>query len=85
MALVAAGLAIGLAGAAIATRFMRALQFHVGSRGPMTFGIAAATLIVVSVFACYLPARRAARVGPIVGLHCHQEDRNFPGARQFLY
>jgi putative ABC transport system permease protein len=70
IALVAMGLAIGLAGTVIATRFMAALLFRVNARDPLTFGIASATLIVVSVFACYLPARRAARVDPIIALRC---------------
>ncbi|HEY2015284.1 MAG TPA: ABC transporter permease [Bryobacteraceae bacterium] len=70
MALVAVGLGIGLVGAAVSTRFMNALLFRVGTRDPLTFGIAAATLIVVSLFACYLPARRAAKVDPIIALRC---------------
>lgn len=68
MALVAAGLTIGLAGTAIATRFMSALRFRAGSRDPLTFGSATATLNVVSLFACYLPTRRAAKVDPIIAL-----------------
>lgn len=65
MALVAAGLAIGLVGAVVSTRFMHALLFRVGTRDPLTFATAAGTLIVVSLLACYLPARRAAQVDPV--------------------
>jgi len=68
MTLVAAGLAIGLVGAIVSTRFMNALLFHVGTRDPLTFTTAAGTLIVVSLFACYLPARRAAQVDPVEAL-----------------
>ncbi len=68
MGLVLAGLALGLAGAMVFTRFMTSLLFRVNSRDPLTFGIAAGTLIVVSLFACYLPARRAARVDPMTAL-----------------
>jgi putative ABC transport system permease protein len=68
MALVAVGLTIGLVGAIVSTRFMNALLFRVGSRDPLTFGAAAGTLIVVSLFACYLPARRAAQVDPVEAL-----------------
>ena len=68
MALVAAGLVIGIAGAVVSTRFMDALLFHVGARDPLTFLIAAATLAAVSLFACYLPARRASRVDPVEAL-----------------
>jgi putative ABC transport system permease protein len=68
MALVLAGLAVGLAGAMVFTRFMSSLLFRVNSRDPLTFGISAGTLVVVSLFACYLPARRAARVDPMAAL-----------------
>jgi putative ABC transport system permease protein len=68
MALVLMGLAVGLAGAMVFTRFMNSLLFRVHSRDPLTFGIAAGTLIAVSLFACYLPARRAARVDPMTAL-----------------
>lgn len=68
MVLVAVGLAAGCAGAMVFTRFMNALLFRVNSRDPVTFGIAAGTLIVVSMFACFLPARRAAKVDPMIAL-----------------
>ena len=68
MLLVVVGLAIGLVGTMMATRFMSALLFRVGAHDPLTFGIAAATLIVVSLVACFLPARRAANVDPIIAL-----------------
>jgi putative ABC transport system permease protein len=68
MGLVVVGLTVGLAAALILTRFMTSLLFRVNARDPLTFGIAAGTLIVVSLLACYLPARRAARVDPMTAL-----------------
>ena len=68
MVLVVLGLAIGLAGAIVSTRFMNALLFRVGAHDPLTFAIAAATLLVVSLAACYFPARRAAQIDPVVAL-----------------
>jgi len=68
MILVLAGLAIGVAGALLLTRLMSTLLFHVGSADPLTFVLVAATLVIVSLLASYLPARRAARVDPIIAL-----------------
>ena len=68
MVLVMAGLAAGLAAAMVFTRFMNSLLFRVNARDPVTFGVATGTLIAVSLFACYLPARRAAKVDPIIAL-----------------
>jgi putative ABC transport system permease protein len=62
------GVALGLIGAFALTRLMGDLLFHVESRDPLTFAMVAGMLIVVSLAACYLPARRASRVDPIVAL-----------------
>lgn len=59
-----AGLAIGIAGAAALTSYLDALLFGVGPRDTLAFAGAAATLLVVALVACYVPARRAARVDP---------------------
>jgi putative ABC transport system permease protein len=64
----AAGLAIGLAGAAFATRVLDSLLFGVSAGDPATFAAVSAALISVLVFAAYLPARRATRVDPMVAL-----------------
>ena len=56
------GLAIGLAGALGLTQFMAGLLYGVGSRDPSIFLGAAGLLAVVSLFACYVPAHRAAKV-----------------------
>ena len=68
MTLVGAGLAIGLAGGLLLTRYLTTLLFRVDPRDPTVFGIAATTLVVVSIVACWLPARRASRVDPLTAL-----------------
>jgi putative ABC transport system permease protein len=69
MTLVAISIGIGLLGALAGTRLMRSLLFAVGAWDPATF-ISIATLIAVVAFlACWLPARRAARVNPVEALH----------------
>ena len=68
MALVLAGLAIGIAGALALTRLMASLLFHVKANDPLTFIAVAALLVCVSIAACCLPAMRASRVHPIVAL-----------------
>jgi ABC-type antimicrobial peptide transport system permease subunit len=62
------GTALGLAGAMLLTRFMRSLLFGVRPSDPLTFVVIAATLTVVALAASYVPARRAARIDPIVSL-----------------
>ena len=66
--LIAAGLALGLAGSLWAARLVEALLFHLEPRDPMTFGGAAAVLVAVGVLAAWLPAHRAARLDPVTVL-----------------
>ncbi|HTA69528.1 MAG TPA: ABC transporter permease [Bryobacteraceae bacterium] len=68
MALVLMGLAIGVAGALALTPLMTSLLFRVQATDPITFVLVAAVLIAVSLGACLVPARRAAKVDPIVAL-----------------
>jgi putative ABC transport system permease protein len=68
MRIVVIGLVSGLVGAAIMTRFFRSLLFDVGTTDPMTFLSVSAILAGVALFACYIPARRATRVDPLVAL-----------------
>jgi len=69
VALTAAGLAVGLAGALAVTRLLATLLVGVGARDPTTLFAAAATLFAVALLACYVPARRAARLDPLVVLN----------------
>ena len=66
--LAALGLALGLIAALALTRLMASLLFGVKPADPLTLGAAAALLIFVAFAACYIPARRATRVDPIVAL-----------------
>jgi ABC-type antimicrobial peptide transport system permease subunit len=68
LALTAAGIVIGLAGAYQASRFLESLLFGLSPRDPMTFIVAVAMFVVVAMVACYVPARRAIRVNPVVAL-----------------
>ena len=62
--LIAAGLALGVAGSLWAVRFVEALLFQLEGRDPMTFAGAVAVLVAVGVLAAWLPAHRAARLDP---------------------
>jgi putative ABC transport system permease protein len=68
MQLVAIGLAIGLIGAGALTRFVRAMLFDVSPFDPATFAATSAALAAVAFLACYVPARRATRVDPLLAL-----------------
>jgi putative ABC transport system permease protein len=70
MALVLAGLAVGIPAAFLAARFMSSLLFGVGPRDAISFVGATALLLAVALVACYLPARSATRVDPMVALRC---------------
>jgi len=66
--LVTLGVAIGLLGAFALTHFMVSMLFGVSTHDPLTLLGVAALLAIVALIACYIPARRAARVGPMVAL-----------------
>jgi putative ABC transport system permease protein len=66
--LVLLGLAIGLAGAWALTWVIASLLFGVTTRDPLTFAGVAVLLAVVALLACYIPARRAARLDPLRAL-----------------
>jgi predicted permease len=68
MSLALIGLTIGLFGAFVLTRVMTSLLFGVSPRDPFTFVGISVLLAVVAFVACYLPARRATRVDPLVAL-----------------
>ncbi|MBO0719821.1 MAG: ABC transporter permease [Blastocatellia bacterium] len=62
------GLAIGLCGAYLVGRIMMASLYHVGAADATALGAAALVLLLAALLACYLPARRASRVDPLVAL-----------------
>ena len=66
--LVAAGLAVGIASALALSRLMTSLLFGVGPTDPVTYAAVSLVLGAVAVTATYLPARRAARIDPVVAL-----------------
>jgi ABC-type antimicrobial peptide transport system permease subunit len=63
-----AGVILGIAGAFALTRFMRGLLFGVAPSDPLTFSVIVALLGLVALVASYVPARRAARIDPMVSL-----------------
>jgi putative ABC transport system permease protein len=63
-----AGVLIGVAGGLVLTRFLRSLLFGISAADPLTFASVALLLTVVAVLACYIPARRAIKVDPVIAL-----------------
>ena len=71
MTLTLIGVALGLAGAYVLTRYLESLNsmlFGVQPRDPLTFIVTAALLIIVALVACFIPARRATKIDPMVAL-----------------
>jgi predicted permease len=70
LTLAGTGIALGLVGGLLAAPLMRSLLFGVKPVEPVTFAAIALLLALVALLACYLPARRAARVDPMTALRC---------------
>jgi ABC-type antimicrobial peptide transport system permease subunit len=69
MTLVAAGIVFGIAASIGLTRLMATLLYGVSATDPLTFFALSIALVAVAFVACWLPARRASTVNPIVALH----------------
>ena len=68
MSLAAAGIAVGVVGAFVATRLLARLLFGVSPLDPQVFAVVIVLLAGVAVVAAWLPARRASRVDPMVAM-----------------
>lgn len=66
--LIGPGLLLGLAGAVATTRLLKSLLFEINNYDPLTFLAVTALLLSVAFLACWLPARRAAKVDPVIAL-----------------
>jgi predicted permease len=67
---VAPGLALGILGALATERYIESLLFNMSGRDPWTYSAVAASLILTSILAAWLPARRASQIDPISALRC---------------
>jgi putative ABC transport system permease protein len=65
---ISVGVAIGIAASLALTRIVESLLFHVSPTDPLTFFALTLLLVAAALLACYIPARRAIRVDPMIAL-----------------
>jgi predicted permease len=70
LTLASIGVAIGLAAAFLLTRVLASLLYEVSATDPLTFVLVSSTLVFAALMACYVPARRAATMDPLIALRC---------------
>ena len=68
MTLALVGIVLGVSGAFVVTRYLESLLFGVRATDPLTFAVTSIVLATVAFAACYLPARRATQVDPVIAL-----------------
>ena len=68
MTIALSGLFAGVAVSFVLTRYLRTMLYGVTAADPVTYALLGATVALVSAVACYVPARRATRVDPLVAI-----------------
>jgi ABC-type antimicrobial peptide transport system permease subunit len=72
LALTLIGVGVGLIGALALTRLMKTLLIGVSATDPLTFAVIALLLVGIALLACWIPARQATKVDPVIALQCEQ-------------
>ncbi len=70
LSLALSGVALGTVAALVLTRWLSSLLFEVSARDPFTFALVIGVLVFVALLACWIPARRATKVDPMIALRC---------------
>ena len=70
MRLALRGVVIGVVAASVLSKWIAASLHNLSNTDPLTYGVIAALLTVVALLACWIPARRATKVDPMIALRC---------------